>query len=183
VVVAVVAALFVVAAVPAVAGQPARADVANQGGGGVYATDGASLVRTRSGLSISVTIPTPPSGNYVYPVGAVAGNPEVFTAWAFIFNDPDNCTDPCNGDDLASQGAVYNLAGHANGSGGNLTLAGHIGVGQSSFNFGELTNPLGAEIHVAIAPHGALDSATLPAEFSTPAGSPFCGCWWVAVFD
>ena len=39
------------------------------------------------------------------------------------------------------------------------------------------------EVHVALAPHGALEPSGLPEEFSTPAGSPFCNCWWVAVFD
>ncbi len=35
---------------------------------------------------------------------------------------------------------------------------------------------------MAIAPHGQLDPAQMPAQATTPAGSPACGCWWVAVF-
>ena len=116
--------------------------------------------------------------------GAASIGAEVFTGWAFVFNDPDNCTDPCDGDDLPLQGAVFNIGGLANSGGGSLTIAGHVDLGTTPASpFGALTNPLGAEIHVAIAPHGALDPATLPTEFRVPAGSPFCGCWWVAVFE
>jgi hypothetical protein len=46
-----------------------------------------------------------------------------------------------------------------------------------------LSNRAGAEVHVAVTSHGALDPVTLPGEFRRPTGSPGCGCWWLAVFD
>jgi len=81
---------------------------------------------------------------------------------------------------------VYNLAGHATG-GGTLTLSGRAGVGDPAsappgVTPHPLANPAGAEVHIAIAPHGGLDPATLPTEFRNPTGSPACGCWWVAIF-
>ena len=45
-----------------------------------------------------------------------------------------------------------------------------------------LENPQGAEVHVAIAPHGQLDPATVATELYLPAGDPTCGCWWVSFF-
>lgn len=164
---------------------PEYADVANQGGVGVYAANGSKVVRQPNGLRISMSVPTPEPGAYTYPAGAVAGHPEVFTLWAFIFNAPENCTDPCNGDDLGDAtgafGGVYNVGGHA-AAGQNLMISGRIGVGQEPRAFAALESPENAEIHVALAPHGALDPATLPGEFRDPAGSPFCDCWWVAIF-
>jgi hypothetical protein len=170
-------------------GTPEQADVLNQGGAGVYAPGGAMVVRQPNGLRLSVTMPTPAPGTYVYAPGRTdVGHPEVFTLWAFVFNYPENCTGPCDGDDLgagtAAKGAVYNVAGHP-GSGSSLTLAGHIRVGEAPFApiFASLESPGTAEIHLAVAPHGALDASRLPGDFRMPTGSPACGCWWVAVLD
>lgn len=160
-------------------------DVLNQGGAGTYAADAATLTRLPNGLNVKTTIPTPESGTYVYPDGAVAGAPEVFTAWAFVFNYPDQCDGPCDGNDIgdtAAQGGVYNVAGHVN-SGSTLTMSGHISTGAASFAGAPLQSPGTAEVHVAVAPHGQLDPSQMPAQISTPIGSPFCGCWWVAIFD
>ena len=170
-----------------------HADVMNQGGAEVYAPNGAHVVRQPNGLRLSITMPTPQPNSYVYPPnppGIVAGHPEVFTLWAFVFNHPESCTDGvCNGDDLGAgadaKGSVYNVAGHV-ASGRSLTLAGRLAVGQPALappgvDPTPLTNPEGAEIHLAVTSHGALDASTLPGEFRTPTGSPACGCWWVAV--
>lgn len=73
------------------------------------------------------------------------------------------------------------MAGHW-GAGEKMTLAGHIEVEESSAAVGTLTNPDGAEVHVAIAPHGWVPSSQLPGEFRSPAGSPNCACWFVAIF-
>ena len=43
-----------------------------------------------------------------------------------------------------------------------------------------LENPFGAEIHVAIAPHGVLIPELMPGQISTPIGNP--SFWWVARF-
>ena len=165
---------------------PEHADVMNQGGIGVYAADGSALVRQPNGLRISMKVPTPEAGTYTYPDGAVEGPPEVFTLWAFIFNHPENCTDPCNGDDLGDAtgafGGAYNVGGHITGGGGHMNIAGRIGVGEEPRAFAPLELPATAEVHVALAPHGAMDPTTLPGELSQPAGSPICDCWWVAIF-
>lgn len=166
---------------------PEHADVMNQGGVGVYAADGSTVVRQPNGLRISAKVPTPAAGTYTYPDGAVAGPPEVFTLWAFVFNFPENCTDPCNGDDLGpatgALGGAYNVGGHVAGGGGNLNIAGRIGIGEQPRGGVPLQAPATAEVHVALAPHGAMDPTTLPGELTSPAGNPMCDCWWVAIFE
>ena len=172
---------------PAMAGAGAdkeTQDVAIQGGGGVYAADAATLIRTSNGLNITVTIPTPKPGSYLYPGGAVEGSPEVFTGWAIVFNYPDMCSGPCDGDDLGAdkpaKGGVYNIAGHMTG-GSTLTMSGHVSVGQAPFAFAPLQLPATADVHIAIAPHGQLDPSQMPAQISTPIGGP--PVWWVALFE
>ncbi len=167
-------------------GIPEYADVMNQSGVGVYAANGSMVVRQTNGLRISMTVPTPAPGSYVYPDGTVPGAPEVFTLWAFVFDYPWNCTPPgCSGDDLGTatgaNGGVHNVGGHI-ASGGVLNISGRIGVGADPFAFASLESPQTAEIHVALAPHGWVDPSRLPNEFRIPVGSPFCGCWWVAIF-
>jgi hypothetical protein len=167
---------------------PEWTDVLNQGGAGVYAPKGAMLVRQPASLRLSVTMPTPQPGTYVYAPGRTqAGDPEVFTLWAFVFNYPDKCNGPCDGNDLgagtAAKGGVYNIGGHV-ASGGSLTIAGQIAVGEPPFAAptAPLESPSTAEIHLAVAPHGVLNPSLLPDDFHLPTGSPTCGCWWVAFF-
>jgi len=168
------------------AGGPERTDVLNQGGAGVYAPGGAMVVRQPNGLRLSVTMPTPEPGTYVYAPGRTdAGHPEVFTLWAFVFNYPENCIGPCDGNDLGAdkpaKGGAYNVGGHV-ASGNSLTIAGQIAVGEPPFRFAPLESPSTAEIHLAVAPHGALDPSRLPDDFRLPTGSADCGCWWLAFF-
>lgn len=187
---ALAAILMMAAASPATASPPETADVMNQNGAGVYAPDAARLVRQPNGLRVSISMPAPQSGTYVYPGGVVPGAPEVFTMWSFVFNYPENCTYPCGSDDVTNpdvEFGVYNTAGHVN-AGRTLTLSGRFGVGDPAgappgVTPHPLSNPAGAEIHVAVTSHGGLDPTTLPGEFRRPTGSPVCGCWWVAVFD
>lgn len=175
---------------PAAAQAPERADVWDQGGAEVYAPDGARLVRQTNGLAASVRMPTPASGEYLYPAGTEAGHPEVFTLWMFVFNYPEHCSAPCGSDDTnnpAVEFGAYNVAGHVT-AGRSLTLSGRIGVGETAgappgVTPHNLSNPAGAEIHLAVTSHGALNPATLPGEFRTPTGNGGCGCWWVAIFD
>jgi hypothetical protein len=186
-----VAAVFAVAAisVPAMVGAGVNRtseDVNQQGGGGVYAADAATLIRTSNGVNIQVTIPTPESSTYAYPDDATPGAPESFSGWAFVFNHPDLCTDPCNSDDIGADkpamGGVYNIAGHVVG-GATLTMSGHISVGQAPLRAAHaaLELPATADVHVAIAPHGQLDPNQMPAQISTPIGNP--AFWWVAFFE
>ncbi len=186
----IVAILVLAGQVPASATPPETADVMDQGGGAVYAPSGASLVRQPNGIAVSLTMPTPESGSYLYPDGTTPGHPEVFTLWMFVFNHPENCTTPCGPDDMtnpAVEFGVYNPAGHVTG-GGALTLAGRVGVGDEAgappgITPHDLSNPAGAQVHLAVTSHGGLDPATLPNEFRIPTGSGACGCWWVALFD
>ena len=175
-------------------------DVVGQGPAGpVVAENGATVTRTKNGVRISVTMPTPEPGSYDYPpsnifqtVDPVPGTPEVFTGWAFIFNQPENCAvpnqcippppgTPAPNDFTEGRGGVYNFAGHAVSGGGTLNLVGYIFVGEEQFGgpFG-LDNPGGAEIHAAIAPHGVLVPELLPEQIGTPVGSP--PFWWLALF-
>lgn len=176
--------------IPASAAQPERADVMDQGGEAVYATDGAQLVRQANGIAVSVKMPTPEPGSYLYPDGTEPGHPEVFTLWMFVFNYPEHCTDPCGPDDMTNpdvEFGVYNPAGHV-AAYGTLTLTGRVGVGDAAqappgIIPHDLSNPAGAEVHLAVTSHGGLDPATLPNEFHIPTGSGACGCWWIALFD
>lgn len=178
--------------IPAGAAQPETADVLSQGGGGVYAPDGARLLRQPNGIAVSVKMPTPESGSYLYPDGTEPGHPEVFTLWMFVFNYPENCATPyeCGLGDMRNPNVefgVYNPAGHV-ASDGTLTLAGRVGVGDAAqappgVTPHDLSNPAGAEVHLAVTSHGGLDPATLPNEFRIPTGSGVCGCWWIAIFD
>ena len=114
----------------------------------------------------------------------------MFTLWAFVFNNPEHCTQPCGSDDTTNldvEFGAYNVAGRVN-AGGSLTLSGRISVGAPAgappgVVPHPLTNPAGAEVHLAITSHGVLDPATLPGEFRSPTGSPACGGWWTAIFD
>jgi hypothetical protein len=175
---------------PASAAAPEQADVLDQGGGAVVAVDGARLVRTGAGISVGLTMPTPTPGDYLYPAGTTPGHPEVFTLWMFVFNHPENCTDGCGPDDMTNpdvEFGVYNPAGHV-AAGASLTLAGRVGVGDPAdappgITPHDLSNPQGAEVHLAVTSHGGLDPSTLPNEFRIPTGSGGCGCWWLALFD
>ena len=183
-------ALLLAGSVSATAAGPERADVWDQGGATVYAPDGARLVRQPNGIAVSVSMPTPTPGEYLYPVGTEPGHPEVFTLWVFVFNYPENCSGSCGPDDMtnpAVEFGVYNPTGRV-AAGSSMTLAGRAGVGEPAgappgIVPHDLSNPAGAEVHVAVTSHGQLDPATLPGEFRRPTGSGACGCWWVAIFD
>jgi len=162
----------------------ATVDVVGQGiGGAVVSEDGATIIRTRGGVSASLTMPTPLSGDYLYPGGVDAGHPEVFTGWLFVFNNPAACSGGvCDDDDLGAtpaRGGAYNFAGHVVG-GSTLNLAGHASVGSQPFGGVPLDNPLGAEIHLAVAPHGVSLPEQMPGQIKTPIGDS--SLWWLAIF-
>lgn len=168
------------------------ADVVGQSATGpVVSEEGASLIRTANGITVAVKMPTPTPFAYNYPPPSafqptvLMGAPEAFTGWAFVFNYPDLCSDPCDSNDLGvnapALGGAYNFAGHIV-AGGTLRMAGHVSVGETPFGatHAPLENPLGAEIHLAIAPHGTLQPDLMPTQINTPIGSaPF---WWLAFF-
>lgn len=174
------------------------ADVLDQGGTlPAVAEDGATLKRTPNGITVALTMPTPVSGSYDYPTdpspwqpAPVPGFPEVFSGWAFVFNDPDACAaSPCalpTPDFAEGRVGVYNFSGHVSGKGARLNLVGHITTGEPGFDHpnpdanNPLDNPLGAEVHLAIAPHGALLPEHMPDQIRTPVGTP--AYWWLSLF-
>lgn len=179
--------VLAIASTPAVGNQHVTtADILDQGGGPVLVADGARLIRTPNALGLKVAMPTPQPGTYTYPEAGVfsgPGHPEGFTLWAFVFNFPDNCTDPCNADDLgtdtAAQGGAFFVTGHLAG-GPHLTLSGQVSGQDTPVLGAGLRNPSGAEVHLAVAPHGGLDAELMPDQIKTPSGPP--SVWWTALF-
>lgn len=167
-------------------------DVFGQGpSGGVVAEDGATIRRTANSISIELSMPTPVPGSYTYPSmppgGAWTdeeGPPEGFTLWAFIFNNPLECTNGCGGpEDIGGDagGGAFFVAGHMV-SGPNLTLSGNVSMSSEPVAGSSLENPEGAEVHLAVAPHGALDPEKMPDQIKTPTG-PGPDIWWLALFE
>jgi hypothetical protein len=169
------------------------ADVVGQGPmGPVVAYEGAMLVRSENKLIITVSIPTPEPGNYNYPLGnawnndAYPGTPEAFSLWGFVFNYPELCTGggpgvctPADARNGTPGAGAFNVAGHLV-AGPVLQLNGTITMESTPFGGAPLTNPLTAEVHVAIAPHGAVQPETLPNQIKTPIGDP--SYWWLGRF-
>ncbi len=173
-------------------------DVFGQGmGGPVVAEDGAKIHRGVKGVSASVSMPTPEPGSYTYPEGPTAsgeeGRPEAFSLWVFVFFNPEACEGDCDGGDLQNNldvvAGAFNGGGHLV-AGPDLTISGRV-TSQSAVFGGPNAETLGealsggfdladAEIHLAVAPHGALDPALLPQQITTPAGDP--SFWWLALF-
>ena len=144
-------------------------------------------------------MPTPTPGSYAYPTGptasGVAGHPEVYSLWVFVFFNPGACAaSVCGPGDLMNNDAVvagaFNGGGHVVG-GPNLHLSGFVNPSSPTFGgpkaetIGKALSMgydlAGAEIHLAVAPHGALDPDLLPASIQTPAGTP--SFWWISLFD
>lgn len=182
---------LLVGAAPAAASVATEtADVIGQGPAGpVVSTDGATIQRNQSGISIQLTMPTPEPGSYDYPPanafhpeGARPGHPEAFSLWVFVFNHPDECSDPCDGNDLGdtpARGGAFNAAGHIVG-GKTLQLAGRVTTNSTPFTGSPLREPETAEVHLAVAPHGELQPELMPDQTSKPIGSP--PYWWLANF-
>ena len=200
------------AAEPEVADHVENSPIEVLGGEPTLRASEALLTRHADHLEFEIHMDTPEPGSYVYPPAVPdvrKAAPEVFTAWAFVFNRPQHCLGSeewahCGADDFSEQvrSGVYGVAGHVSsvdheggafildrGTGGQIVLRGRIEVGDAPWpdlppgaTTFPLENPLGAEVHVAIAPHGQLDPATVATELYAPAGDPTCGCWWVSFF-
>lgn len=174
-------------------------DIVGQGSDGdVVAEDGARIWRTANAILMEVSMSTPPPGEYTYPSGPgdkkgewwtdEVGDLEAFTLWAFIFNNPEACENGCSSDDKGGPAGrgVFGVAGHVF-DGGDLTLSGVVSTDTEPFvRNGEslgvsLERPMDAEVHLAVAPHGAFKPAMLPDQLQTPAGP--MAVWWVAQFD
>ncbi|MGB3737320.1 MAG: hypothetical protein WA964_20370 [Ilumatobacter sp.] len=166
-----------------------KADVMEQGGGDTYKSKGATLIRTDHSVEVKWKVPTPDPGSYTYPDPAPThppiepGHPEVFTLWMFVFDNPELCSDDvCDGNDVGdtpARGSVYQVDGEIADK-HQLRMGGKVRLGQTPEAGLGLSNPLGAEIHVAMAPHGqATDGDGLVTQLNTPAGSP--PLWFAAV--
>lgn len=162
--------------------------------------DGATLRRHDSGLSFSIRMPTPASGTYDYPgpspfqgEGAMPGHPEAFSLWVFVFNFPNQCEDNdgdvepgCGPADFSAgrgDATVFSGGGHVVG-GDHLQIGGRVRVNSEPFldERPPLLEPETAAVHLAIAPHGALQPDVMPNQISTPIGNPN-DHWWFAVFE
>lgn len=183
-------------------GSAQTSDVNGQGGAEpMLATSGAHLTRRADGLFAEVDVPTPAPGSYEYatadmiPPGAdphprvapgASDAPEVFTLWLFAFNAPEHCTTGvCDSDDLAldaaARGGVYQVDGLI-ADGDTMMFSGRIRIGQVPNNGVPLENPIGAEVHVAIAAHGrALPGTDGWRQLNGPLGNP--SLWWAASFQ
>lgn len=201
VVVLALAAVVVPAVVDDDGGDGETADVLGQGSAGpVLAADGARLERGEDRLYAEIDVPTPEPGSYEYPTAdmvapwadphppvspGATNAPEVFTAWVFVFNEPELCTDGrCDLDDVgadtAAGGGGYQLDGRI-GTDDRLTFTGNIRLGEPPMHGATLSNPIGAEVHFSIAPHGrALPGEDGWRQLNGPIGNP--ALWWPAAF-
>jgi len=170
------------------------ADVMSQGGGDeVLKADGAKLTRRKRLIKVNWTVPTPGPGSYDYPTAdmipptapphpAIAPSyPEVFTLWAFVFNNPEMCEGPCDGGDIGdtpAQGGVFQVDATI-ADDGTITMAGKIRTRDNPARGARLQEPSTAEVHLAMAPHGrAACGDDLLRQLAGPVGGP--PFWFVA---
>lgn len=139
------------------------------------------MVRPEPGSYLYPTEDMVPPGAPIHPPIA-PGDVEVFSLWLFVFNNPELCTDPCDMDDVGetpAQGGIYQLDAMI-GRGRRITMDGSVWYGQRADFGAPLTEPIDAELHLAMAPHGALldppdDIRQLNGAVGTAAH------WWAAV--
>lgn len=123
---------------------------AHVAGGPALLAGGGTMTRTRQSVSVNLAI-TGLDQNAAY------------TVWWIIFNDPTNCTDPCNQDDDRN---VLNATGFVTGDDGTANVTAHLAAGDAPDGQqvlradSLLTNGLNrgaglkAEIHVVVRSHG-----------------------------
>jgi hypothetical protein len=176
-----------------------RETVSEQGETGEIPGTSVRLRRRSDRVEVRWQMPTPEPGSYEYPtadqipegapphpevVAGSADQPEVFTLWAFVFNDPTACTDPCNIDDIGdtpARGGIFQLD-HIVGSTNKIEMGGRIYVSELALLGAPLDDPSNAEIHIAMAPHGAArHGAELSRQFNGAIGGP--PHWWAAIFE
>lgn len=179
-----------------------NSDVTGQGGTEpMLASQGAHLTRRADGVFAEVDVPTPAPGTYEYPAAdmippgadphprvtpGASDAPEVFTLWLFAFNAPEHCTTGvCDSDDIsldaAARGGVYQIDGLI-ADVDTMRFSGRIRLGQVPVNGAPLDNPVGAEVHIAIAAHGrALSGTDGWRQLNGPLGNP--SLWWGAAFQ
>lgn len=106
-----------------------------------------------------------------------------------MYDDPSGCETSCSGDDLGGppDGGAFYVDGHVF-DGQDLALNGIVSTDAAPFEMDgdplgvPLERPMNAEVHLAVAPHGAFDPAMLPDQFRTPTNSG-PDVWWLATFE
>lgn len=138
---------------------------------------------TPIGASTLVRTDTGVSGTF-HSAGLPAG--QAVTLWFIVFNDPSECSDdPCSivdlifnpdaeGDFLVGGGHVIGGSGRANFGGsvqvGDTSGSGFVEIGMPDRAIG-LTNPRGAEVHLALHSHGpAVAGQSLRGQISSYTG-------------
>jgi hypothetical protein len=113
------------------------------------------LIRTPNGIKLTVQTSELTAGN-------------AYTVWFVIFNNPDECEDGCNEDDLLFNpdvaGTLAYAMGHVVGDNGDATFSAHLSEGDTSkypTDFPVEVNPdvglvdsQSAEIHIVVRDHG-----------------------------
>lgn len=178
-------------------------DLSEQGGLGTFAVGAVELTRSDGSVRIDFDAPRPEPGSYRYPSASDApasvvhppispGNPEVFTLWLILFNDPEKCSVAyrCTNVDITgdestplppAEGAVYQLGGLVADS-DRIRISASVDVGAPSRRGAVLRDPMCSYVHLALAPHGrALDGSELEVQLGNPVGGP--DDWWVAQFE
>lgn len=160
----------------------------NEFSGALATADGASLVRTDSGVSMRVSTTV---GGELFALGAGALGVDwevgdATTNWFIVFNDPGECTGgACGEDDVlaAATGAnndpkigVHFATGNVAGSSRSRFAASLQEGDVSGLVFGEpLVDAMTAEIHIVIRSHGSAANL-VPGELAAAIGSIGGGC-------
>jgi hypothetical protein len=177
-----------VLASPAAAGPPDKDTVdVIEFSGSVVTEDGASLVRTDSGVSmrLSTTVGGQLFDLFDGPLGVDWEVGDATTNWFVVFNEPGECTGGvCGEDDVqnAAMGSdvakvgVHFATGHIAGS-SNWRSAASLRVGDDTgTGFGyALLDARAAEIHVIVRSHGPM-ATLVGGDVAAAIGSLFGGC-------
>ncbi len=184
-----VAILAAALAVPASAAPAIHQTVdVNEFSGALATADGASLVRTDSGVNmrVSTTVGGELFDLFAGPLGVDWEVGDATTNWFVVFNDPGQCTDGvCGEDDVraAATGAnnnpqvgVHFATGHVAGSSRWRSAASLREGDVSGLVFGlPLVDAMTAEIHIVIRSHGPAANL-VPGELAGAIGSLNGGC-------
>lgn len=188
-------AVMSVAILAAALAAPASADPAihqtvdvNEFSGALVTADGASLIRTSSGVSmrVSTTVGGQLFDLFAGPLGVDWEVGDATTNWFVVFNNPDECTGGVCGEDDVQAAAlggdnlpevgVHFATGHVAGSSLWRSAASLREGDVSGLVFGfPLVDALTAEIHIVIRSHG-LAANLVPGDLAAAIGSIGGGC-------
>jgi hypothetical protein len=159
----------------------------NDFNGALVTADGASLIRTDSGVSTQVrtTVGGELFDLFAGPLGVDWEVGDATTAWYVVFNEPGECTGGVCGEDDVQAAAlgdndpevgVHFATGHVAGSSLWRSAASLREGDVSGLVFGfPLVDALTAEIHIVIRSHG-LAANLVPGDLAAAIGSIGGGC-------